>query len=173
MTLSWSATGIGIGAAAGWFAIFVMLHVVLLGGGRQSAGTMLRAYAGAALGFLATTVGLAWVFTGGPSLVLALSNGCMAFACFFVLYVPFYYTLTTSLSVATLILLLKKGGQLTEAELYGRFAGSDLAAGRLSALCDSGYIAPVNGSYRATSRGRVVARFFSEIKSLLRLGAGG
>jgi hypothetical protein len=170
--VSWSATGIGLAAAAAWFAIFVALHVVSLRR-RQTVDVMLRAGAGAMAGFLVTTVALAWSLTGGPSTVLALATGGLAFACLFVLYVPFFYTLTTSLSVATLILLLKNGGQLSEAELYEHFAGKTIAAGRLSALCDSGYIASMDGSYRATSRGRGVARFFSAIKSLLRLGPGG
>jgi hypothetical protein len=171
--LVWSATGIGLGAAAGWFAIFVMLHIASLGRGRHHAGAMLRAYVSAALGLVATAAGLASVLTGMPSVALALANGCLAFACLFVLYVPSFYTLTTSLSVATLILLLKSGGQLNETELYERFAGRDLAAGRLSALHDSGYIELAGGRYGATPRGRGVARFFAGIKALLRLGPGG
>jgi hypothetical protein len=152
--------------------MFVTLHIISLRR-RQTVDVMLRACAGAMVGFLATTVALTWTLTGGPSTVLALVTGGLAFACLFVLYVPFFYTLTTSLSVATLILLLRNGGQLNEAELYGHFAGKPLAAGRLSALHDGGYIALVDGSYRATSRGRGIARFFSAIKSLLRLGPGG
>jgi hypothetical protein len=172
--LAWSATGIGLGAAAGWFAIFAVLHIASLGRGRHHAGTMLRAYASAALGLVTTAAGLASLVMGVPSAVLALANGCLAFACLFVLYVPCFYTLTTSLSVATLVLLLQRGGHLNEAELYERFAGRNLAAGRLSTLHESGYVIEMaGGHYAATPLGRGVARSFSAIKALLRLGPGG
>jgi hypothetical protein len=171
--LAWSATGVGLGTAAGWFAIFVMLHIALLSRGQHHAGAMLRAYGSAALGLVITAAGLTSLVMGTPSLAVALANGCFAFACLFVLYVPSFYTLTTSLSVATLILLLKSGGQLNEAELYERFAGRDLAAGRLATLHDSGYIKLAGDQCRVTRRGRSVARFFVAIKALLRLGPGG
>ncbi len=171
--MGWSAAAIGLCAAVIWFVIFVALHITALALGHRHTGAMLRTYLVTAIGLLATAGGLAALTTGVPSVILSLANACLLFACLFVLYAPFFYTLTTSLSVATLILLLKNRGRLRKDQLYERFASRDLAAGRLSALHGGGYIKLAGDHYVATPRGRSVARFFATVKALLLLGPGG
>ena len=58
----------------------------------------------------------------------------------FVLYTPAVYTVLTSLSVATLILLLRDGGHLPEDSLYSQFATHSILRQRLSVLVNSGYL---------------------------------
>jgi hypothetical protein len=123
------------------------------------------------LAFALTAVGLALVSTA--SIVLTLAIGGLTYVCLFVLYAPFFYTMTTSLSVQTLVMLLRNRGELTEAELYRHFASYALAHGRLAVLHRSGYIEIKEGRYRATIRGRLIARVFSTIKVLWKLGQGG
>jgi hypothetical protein len=107
------------------------------------------------------------------ALVLSLAHGCLAYACLFVLYVPIFYSLTTSLSVETLISLLLRGGQIEQKELYGRFASLDFSQDRVGTLYSSGYLILGEGSYRPTGRGRAIAACFATLKSLWRLGPGG
>ena len=173
MSLGWSPTAIGLMAGAAWFAVFVASHVAGLRRGHHGAGYFVRSYAAAGLGLIFTLCALGFRSGSAPALVLSLTHGCLSYACLFVLYVPFFYSLTTSLSVETLISLLQRGGQTEERVLYRRFASLDFAQDRVDTLHRSGYLSLGNGSYRPTGRGRAAAGLFAAIKSLWRLGPGG
>jgi hypothetical protein len=163
----------GLAAAAGWFCVFVVLQLFSLRAGWGGARSLSTALLVSIAGMLAT---IAAFVGGGPHflpLTLAMAMGLLANACLFVLYVPALYTVLTSLSVQTVILLDGSGGALPEAELYARFAGRPLFESRLRTLMQSGYVAESGGRYRLTSRGRRVARPFAALKELWRLGAGG
>ena len=51
----------------------------------------------------------------GQVLLLSIIVAALTSACLFVLYVPAVYTILTSLSVATLVLLRRSGGRMPEA----------------------------------------------------------
>ncbi len=164
---------IGLVAAAGWFCVFAGLQVFSLRAGSGGARSLLIACVVSIGGMLATIVAIAG---DGPqifSLTLAMAMGLLGSACLFVLYVPALYTILTSLSVQTVILLDSSGGAMPDAELYARFAGRPLFENRLRTLMESGYIAESGGRYRLTSRGRMVARPFAALKELWRLAPGG
>jgi predicted transcriptional regulator len=94
-------------------------------------------------------------------------------ACLFALYVPALYTVLTSLSVQTMMLLRRRESAMPEAELYDRFASREIMEQRLATLLDSGYVAPKGPSYQLTPRGRAIAKFFRSVKILWNLGSGG
>ena len=165
---------IGLAAAAAWFCGFAGFQVFSLRAGSGGARSLSTAFAVSIAGMLATiVVAIAIEAPQFLSLLLALAMGLLASACLFVLYVPALYTILTSLSVETLMLLDSNGGALPEAELYGRFAGQPLFESRLLTLTKSGYIEESGGRYRLLSRGRTVARPFAALKELWRLGPGG
>jgi predicted transcriptional regulator len=91
----------------------------------------------------------------------------------FALYIPALYTVLTSLSVQTMMLLRRRGGALSEAELYDRFASRKIMEQRLATLLSSGYVVGDGLSYRLTPRGRAIAKLFRPIKILWNLGPGG
>jgi hypothetical protein len=101
---------------------------------------------------------------------LALAMAVVTSLCLFVLYVPALFTVLTSLSVQTMICLARSGGRLSEAELYGHFAGRPIFEPRLRTLVASGYL---DGHCRPTSRGLAIARPFAAVKAFWRLGPGG
>ena len=107
------------------------------------------------------------------AIVLAAVMAALTSACLFALYVPALYTVLTSLSVQTMMLLRRRGGALPEAELYDRFARRKIMEQRLATLLGSGYVAPEGPFYRLTPRGRVIAKFFRLVKILWNLGPGG
>jgi coproporphyrinogen III oxidase-like Fe-S oxidoreductase len=94
-------------------------------------------------------------------------------ACLFALYIPALYSVLTSLSVQTMMLLRCRGGALPEAELYDRFASRRIMEQRLATLIGSGYVTHDGPSYRLTPRGRAIAKLFKPIKILWNLGPGG
>jgi hypothetical protein len=159
-------------AAAGWFLVFLFLHIGGLRAGFENARWLLISYAACFLGTLVTAILTAW-HHGVQAVVLAAMMAALTSTCLFALYVPALYTVLTSLSVQTMMLLRRRGGALPEAELYDRFASRKIMEQRLATLLGSGYIATDGRSYRLTPRGRAIAKFFRRIKILWNLGPGG
>jgi hypothetical protein len=158
---------------AAWFLAFVGLHVLGFRYGRRNAQWLLGSYMGAYAAILLTVAaGSVWR-DGGQTLTLSLIIAALSAACLFVLYTPAVYTVLTSLSVATLMLLLRNGGRMPEASLYSRFATDAILRQRLSVLVGSGYLVEDIRGFHLTPRGRLIARTFAAIKELWRLGPGG
>ena len=93
-----------------WFLLFVVVHVFGLRSGRDNARWLVRSYAASSAGMLASVVSLSMWGGFGHSLLLSILLAALTSACLFVLYVPAVYTILTSLSVATLVLLRRSGG---------------------------------------------------------------
>jgi hypothetical protein len=110
---------------------------------------------------------------GSNALVLSLIIAALSSARLFVLYAPAVYTVLTSLSVATLVLLLRNGGRMPQRSLYARFATDTILRQRASVLLSSGYFVEDGRGFQLTARGRAVARAFALIKEMWRLGPGG
>jgi len=159
-------------AAAAWFLVFLFVHIGGLRAGFENARWLLISYAACFLGTLVTAILTAW-HHGVQAVVLAAMMAALTSTCLFALYVPALYTVLTSLSVQTMMLLRRRGGALPEAELYDRFASRKIMEQRLATLLGSGYIATDGPSYRLTPHGRAIAKFFRRIKILWNLGPGG
>jgi hypothetical protein len=151
-----------------WFLVFVGLR-----SGRDNAQWLVRSYAASFAATLASVVALSIWGDFGQMLLLSMLVAALTSACLFVLYVPAVYTILTSLSVATLVLLRRSGGRMPEASLYDRFASRRLMQQRLCVLLGAGHLASDARSFSLTPRGRAVARAFAFVKRLWRLGPGG
>jgi len=164
----------GIAVAAVWFAVFAALHVAGLRAGIGNARSLMRAYVTCIAGTLLTVVALGGALGHSVlAVTLAVVTALLTSACLFVLYVPAIYTVLTSLSVQTLLLLERDGGSYAESALYERFAGQSLFEARLRTLEASGYVRLKAERYRLTSRGHTMARVFAGIKRFWQLNAGG
>jgi hypothetical protein len=156
-----------------WFLAFVCVHVLGFRYGRRNAQWLVGSYITSCAATLLSVFAMSLWHDGGEIMALSVMIAALSSACLFVLYTPAVYTVLTSLSVATLILLLRNGGHLPEESLYSRFATHSILRQRLSVLVGSGYLVEDARGLRLTPRGRFVARCFAVIKELWRLGPGG
>jgi hypothetical protein len=106
---------------------------------------------------------------------LSLICGVLLLACLFVLYMPIFYVLSTSLSVATLIGMANAPDHSTQLnDLTSQFASAEFVTDRLHTLCLNGYLTHTeNSGYMLTARAWLFVRLFVYIKRLWGLGAGG
>jgi hypothetical protein len=171
---AWPPAVTAVLAAAAWFAAFVLAHVLGWRAGRSQAGWLLLTYAASLVGMLVTVASVTLASHGLLPAILAAALATLISACLFVVYVPAVYTVLTSLSVQTMLMLRRHGGAMAERELYDRFAGRAIVRDRLATLVASGYLVPEGGTrFRLTPRGRSLARAFAFVKALWKLGPGG
>ena len=168
-----SPTLIALAAATAWFLVFFFVHVGGLRAGFENARWLLISYAACFLGAVVTATLLTAWHHGMQAVILAALIAVLTSACLFALYIPALYTVLTSLSVQTMMLLRRRGGALPEAELYDRFASRKIMEQRLATLLSSGYVTHDGPSYRLTPRGRAIAKLLRPIKILWNLGPGG
>jgi hypothetical protein len=156
-----------------WFVVFVCLHIVGFRSRRDNVQWLVQSYAACCAATLLSVVALSMWREFGQTMVLLLVVAGLTSACLFVLYVPAVYTVLTSLSVRSLILLRRSGGRMPETSLYNRFATRGIVQERLSVLVVAGYLVEDTHGLSLTPRGRGLARAFTLIKTLWRLGPGG
>jgi len=164
---------IALPAATAWFLVFFFVHIGGVRAGFENARWLLISYAACFVGTLVTAILLTAWHHGMQAVILAATLAALTSACLFALYVPALYTVLTSLSVQTMMLLRRRGGALPEAKLYDRFASRKIMEQRLATLLGSGYVALEGPCYRLTPRGRAIAKVFRLVKILWNLGPGG
>jgi hypothetical protein len=163
----------GLLSAVAWFSVFVVAHIAGWRAGWENARWLVISYVACLIGSL-VTVTVILAASRFPAIdPLALAVTLLTGTCLFVMYVPAVYTVLTSLSVQTLIMLHSGGGTLSEAALYGRFAGRPMLEDRIATLAASGYLVVEENRFRLSSRGRSIAAVFAFIKAFWKLGAGG
>jgi Mn-dependent DtxR family transcriptional regulator len=88
---------------------------------------------------------------------------------------PFYYTVASSLSVRTLVLLAAEpGGRLPIDEVRERFVSRALVGQRLEIMKTNGFLAATeDGGFVLTSKGRALATVFGQLTRFWRMDAGG
>ena len=152
-----------------WFTIFLIGHLIYfnVNPAAMRAKFMMNLLLIALLGHLASAMLLLQ-----SDMVMSLLWGWLTILCLFVLYMPFYYVIATSLSVQSMILVQTKG-QYPLRQLQEAFVSRTLVGDRLSTMVANGYLVEVNGHYCLTPKGRRVARIFLFFKGLWKLGAGG
>lgn len=100
--------------------------------------------------------------------------GVLVYISLFALYMPFFYTVTASLSVCTVVLLAKAtDNSLPIAILMKKFGSHDLVAKRLLVMAQHGLLSQRGNEYWLTCKGWLVARAFAALKQFWRLGPGG
>jgi hypothetical protein len=171
----------GAFSALAWFAVFFMAHVLLFFVRpeikRAKAILVLLALilAGEVLS-VATAFhffpGADFLLRGG--LAMGILWGVLTILCLFVLYMPFYYVVDTSLSVESLILIEgRKKGSFSVAQLQERFVSKKLVGDRLETMASNGWLVRSGNGYGLTAKGWFAARVFLFMKNLWNLGAGG
>lgn len=169
---------LGTISGAFWFAVFVVGHVWLFHARPVSNRfkAIARIFAAALAGHglaIAVSATWAWPALGGRPWT-SLFTGSIVMACLFVTYMPFFFTIGTSLSVQTMILIDRSAtGSLPVSELREVFASRQLVRGRLETMVANGYLVHEGDRYRASPKGRMVAGVFGLLKNAWRLGAGG
>ena len=156
-----------------WFVIFVCLHIVGLRSRKGNVQWLVLSYAACCAATLVSIVALSMWRDSGQPLLLLLFIALLTSACLFVLYVPAVYTILTSLSVATLILLRRSGGRMLETSLYDHYATRGIIQQRLGVLVGAGYLVEDASGFSLTPRGHALARAFAFMKRLWCLGPGG
>jgi len=168
-----SHTFIALLSAAAWFSIFIAAHITGWRAGFENARWLMITYTTCLLGSLLTVIGISAGAGSTGFDLLALAVTFLTGACLFVMYVPAVYTVLTSLSVQTMILLHRSSGGLSEGALYDRFAGRPVVEDRLATLVASGYLVAEGTRVRVTSRGRALAMIFAFGEGFWRLGPRG
>lgn len=171
----------GIFISVAWFCFFLGVQIIAfrVRPRQDRSKTVLRAFAVAILGHLAcvaaaTLLWPAWMESTASTPALSLIAGVLTLSCLFILYMPFYYTLNTSLSVETLALILSRGGRMPIDRVLHRFTSREFILDRLETMRRNGYLESANStSYRLTGRGASVGATMAWVKSWLDLGAGG
>jgi hypothetical protein len=171
-----------VGALYGmfWFALFLFAQLILmrtlpsrlrLAWNKRSVIISLIALSATA-GPLLRLIDVATLASGGW--LLGALWGDLTFLSLYVLYMPFYFVVMTSLSVETLVMLAKQADRtLPVAQLRARFASEAFAADRFETMVRSGLLEKTPDGYAVTNNGTRAARPFLLVKALWRLGAGG
>ncbi|HLF49489.1 MAG TPA: hypothetical protein VJA45_08935 [Methylomirabilota bacterium] len=160
VTALWASAGWVAAAVAAHFAVFSLFRV------ERRARTLVCVWGLALVGYL------------GTGLVLEVDRWRIAYGgvvlfCAFILYMPFYYTVSNSLSIQMLIKMRAAPDGLSVEGLRQDFPMEELLAGRLVTLAASGYVVRTGERFVITAKARVLARSFLFIKALWRLGPGG
>jgi hypothetical protein len=156
-----------------WFGIFLIGHIAIFRWRPKIKRSRVLVRG------IATTIAASMITVAllpvpeGPAMLLRETYAVTVISCLFVLYVPFFYSVHTSLSIESLVLLMVKGGRAPLGELTARFASRRLLDARLRTMVESGYLAQKGEQFVPTPRARQLAMAFAVAKSLWRLGAGG
>jgi hypothetical protein len=159
-----------------WFFIFLAIHVVWfhLVTVARCAKLILSILSWCFVAHLGTILLLDSGVQPPSQIILRMCCGSLVIGCFFILYMPFYYTIAASLSVQTLICLESAPTKtLSITELRERFASAEVVAGRLKVMAANGYLTEKGGRYEVAPKGRAVAKVFGCLKEVWRLGPGG
>jgi hypothetical protein len=171
---------LGLTLGVGWFALFVIVHVglfhfrVVHRRSRAILVAFLCALGGEVLiaAVLGSDQSVLGEPTGPPAMTAVFATVIML--CGFVLYMPAYYTIATSLSVQTMISIHQAPGRSHHvADLKSVDVYAQLLEGRLASMVAAGNLVRDGDAYRLTRKGRLIARTFRAIKYVWRLGPGG
>ena len=166
----------GIISGAIWFFIFLVIHILWfhLVTVERCAKLILNVFGACFAAHLGTILVLDFGVQPAGRIALNICYGALVMGCSFILYMPFYYTIATSLSVQTLIVMESADTKGTSvADLRARFASAEIVGGRLKVMVTNGYLTEKDGRYRVTPKGRVVAKVFGYLKDVWKLGPGG
>jgi hypothetical protein len=171
---------LGILAGLLWFTLFFVAHLAVIRWAHLEAKARMnqRLFVAGLAGIAISLWPAAAVAQGSPlaqgGLLMAIFCGILSYGGLFVLYMPFYYTVVASLSVRTIIMLLRRpGGRMPIAELREQFVSRRLVGQRLATMAANGFLVARGDVYALSPKGRSTAMMFSGLKSLWRLGSGG
>lgn len=168
---------LGVASGVFWFLFFLLIHIcwfhyVYV---RDSFKLIMKLLVGCTAGHCSGVLLITWFFASDFTPILSSLYGVLIIFSLFIVYMPFYYTIATSLSVQTLIALEgSPDKRLSMDELRSRFASHDTVSKRLLIMVNNGYLdADAAGRYHTTLKGHRVSQCFGYLKELWRLGPGG
>jgi len=170
-----SPTLVGVFVGVGWFLVFLSaqvaaFHVLDI---RERFRAIVALLTATMVGALLTTTTLAHIGWLGGSVLPALSS-VVTMACLWVLYMPFYYVIATSLSVRTLLVLASvEEATLPLEQLEARFASTAMLQERLATMRTYRNVTAQGSAFTLTPKGRTTAAVFGGLKRLWELGPGG
>ena len=164
---------IGILLGALWFAVFLVWHLAWfhLRPVKNRFRVLSRTLVFSIDGLLLSAAAVA-AWGGLPSvaqapLPMVLLVGLATMSALFLLYGPFYYTVSASLSIMTLIAVERAPSHhLPVAALTADAVFEDMLYRRLESMADSGNLVRDGAGYRLTPKGRAVGRIFTTIKNV-------
>jgi len=162
--------------AGSWFSLFLAIHIIWFHRVHveQCFALIVKIFGVCVAGDLVMIAAMPPSGQRGSLFFFEVGYGLVMMGCLFILYMPFYYTIVSSLSIQTLICIEESPEEvLSMEELRQRFASRETLDGRLSIMVGNGYLTEQAGRYRVTSKARLVSRFFSHLKELWKLGPGG
>lgn len=171
---------IGSLVGAFWFLAFVTAQVVIFAARpirNRSAVIMLLfgcAVAAALLSAMLVPADLLAGITTRSHRLLAVVAAVAVMVSAFILYMPFYYTIVTSLSVQTIVLIHEAPdhrlplGTVASPTVYDQ-----IVRGRLASMVQAGNLTRHGLRYVATAKGQRIGRVFAALKDLWKLGPGG
>ena len=171
----------GLLSGSVWFVAFLVAHVLVfhLRDVRRRFSLILLLLGTAVVGHVAST----WLIAaagrapdpGGAGVSwLMLAIGTLTIVSAWILYMPFYYVVATSVSVRILITLRHAPGRaLPLAALESMFASTEMLQSRLETMETYGHVSRQGDLFAIARKGRVIARSFRFIKAAWRLGPGG
>jgi hypothetical protein len=159
------------------FAAFIVTHLswAHASGSRRYGTIIIRCF----IGCLVAAIVLSTVAQGHlvPSAarewLLVPAMAVFLLACAFILYMPFVFVISSSLSIDTLLLMQRNGGAMSRAALYDRFASTEAAGRRFEIMRGNGMVSAQDGHYRLTAKAARTAHFFAGVKHLWKLWPGG
>ncbi len=165
------------GAAAAWFLLFVVGHLTwnhLIEHPRHGQ-IIVRFFSMSAFACAATVISPHW-FASDSSFqtwILAAAISVFLMCCAFVLYMPFVFVVSSSLSIDTIIMLEAAGGSAPVSLLKSRFASADAVRRRFELMRENGMLYASGDRYALTPKSRRVAAFFAAMKRFWKLWPGG
>jgi len=157
-----------------WFLLFLASHIALFHG-----LVLQHHFRAISILLMVATVGtcvsvwlIADVTAWNVSTTMSAMVAIVVLLSLFILYMPFYYSISASLSIQTMI-AIHRDGDADIRELENRCASESVVSKRLQIMAANGYLIPDGMEYRLTRKGILVARFFRQLKALWQLGPGG
>ena len=171
----------GLLSGSVWFAAFLAAHVLVfhLRDVHRRFSLILLLLGTAVVGHVASTW---WTVAAGGApdpggagvSGLMLAIGTLTIVSAWILYMPFYYVVATSVSVRILITIRHTPDQaLPVSALETMFASTELLQGRLETMVTYGHLSRQGNLFAIARKGRVIACSFRFIKAAWRLGPGG
>jgi hypothetical protein len=159
----------GIVSGSIWFMIFLIFKISIfhLFQIKNKSGLIIKLFLSAVVGCILTSL----IFTLP---LMEMMNSLIVIFSFFILYMPFYYTISSSVSIQSLILLSEKDSQTCLLnELKNTFASPKILSYKLKSMESSGVLSSDGKKYKTTLRGKLIANTFQFIKKLWQLSPGG
>ena len=172
---------LGLILGVGWFIFYLTGHALIFRNADDAAKARLsqQLLILGLLGLLSSNAAARWLVDSDALLhggwLMGAVWGALAYLGLFCLYTPFYYVVTSSLSVQTLVILLAQPkNAIPLAALREEFASRDFVQARLHTMLTNGFLYRRSAQgFALTPKGELLAQLFFRLKQFWKLAPGG